>query len=75
MTIRSDPIEAAVAEGARRALTKRAERLRQEAAELSTTAKDKDGHAVPIVPPEARVKARTADFLEECAAAIPSPHA
>jgi hypothetical protein len=63
-----------MAEGTRRALAKRAATLRQEAADMATTTTDRDRHTVPIVPPEARVKARTADFLEECATAITPLH-
>lgn len=66
-------IEAAFAEGASRALLKRADRLRETAARLSTTTTDNAGRTVTIADPEAVTALGTARLFEECAADL-APH-
>lgn len=67
-------IEAAIAEGARRALTERATRLRETTARLTTTAQDNAGRTVTIADPEAITALGTARLFEACAADLQPGH-
>ena len=63
-------IEAAFAEGARRALSRRAAPLRRTAAALTTTTTDAAGKPVRIMDPEGVTALGTARLFEECAAVL-----
>ena len=60
-------IEAAVALGAVRALSRHADALRVKAAGLSTSATDSTGRTVVITGPEAVIALETAQLFEQCA--------
>ena len=67
MSATSDPIERAIIGAACRVLDRHAQRLRTNAARLTSTTLDGAGREVTIREPEALTMLTTAAFFDECA--------